>query len=174
MIHDPAQLVVYQRPTPGQGQFSALPTTYDAGTQKLRVTTTQMGEFIFAYPDLAETPYVPTILSPADQSEVNQAAPVTLTWMPQGLVGSFDLQVATNAAFADLVLDTNGLGSGSYVLQRPIAQYAVFLARPRRQPGRHERLGLRFVYDRPADASPDLPCRRRSLATLPGRHHPLG
>jgi hypothetical protein len=32
MIHDPAQMVVYQRLTPGQGQFSALPTTYDAGT----------------------------------------------------------------------------------------------------------------------------------------------
>ena len=73
-IHDPAQMVVYQRPTPGQGQFSALPTTYDAGTQKLRVTTTQMGEFIFGYPDVAETPYVPVIASPADQSEVNQAA----------------------------------------------------------------------------------------------------
>ena len=43
MIHDPAQVVVYQRATPGQGQFSALPTTYDAGTQKLRVTTTQTG-----------------------------------------------------------------------------------------------------------------------------------
>ena len=87
MIHDPAQVVVYQRLTPGQGQFSALPTTYDAGTQKLRVTTTQMGEFIFAYPDLAETPYVPTILSPADQSEVDQAEPVTLTWAAAGSGG---------------------------------------------------------------------------------------
>ena len=119
IIHDPAQVVVYQRPTPGQGQFSALPTSYDAGTQKLSATTSQLGEFIFAYPDLAETPYVPTILSPADQSEVNQAAPVTLTWVPQGLVGSFDLQVATNANFGSLVVDTNGLGRGSYVLQSP-------------------------------------------------------
>ena len=119
-------MVVYQRPTPGQGQFSALPATYDPGTQELRVTTTQMGEFIFAYPDLAETPYVPAILSPADQSEVNQAAPVTLNWTPQGLVGSFDLQMATNAAFANLVLDTNGLGSGSYVLQNPLPNTQYF------------------------------------------------
>jgi hypothetical protein len=116
-IHDPTQLVVYQRLTPGQGQFTALPTTYDAGTQTLRSTTTETGEFIFAYPDLAETPYVPAILSPADQSEVDQAEPATLTWTPQGLVGSFDLQVATNAGFANLVVDTNGLGSASYVLQ---------------------------------------------------------
>ena len=126
IIHDPTQVVVYQRLTPGQGQFSPLPTTYDAGTQKLRVTTTQMGEFIFAYPDLAETPYVPAILSPADHSEVNQAAPVTLAWTPQGLVGSFDLQVATNTGFANLVIDTNGLGSGSYVLQNTFTNTQYF------------------------------------------------
>jgi hypothetical protein len=125
-IHDPALVVVYQRLTPGQGQFSALPTTYDTGTQKLRVTITQLGEFIFAYPDLAESPYVPVILSPADQSQVNQSAPVTLSWTPQGLVGSFDLQVATDAGFANLVVDTNGLGSNGYVLQNllPNTQYS--------------------------------------------------
>jgi len=120
IIQDPTEVEVYHRPTPGQGQFSALPTTYDSGTQKSRVATTVLGEFIFAYPDLAETPYVPTILSPADQSEINQAAPITLSWVPQGLVGSFDLQVATNADFTDLVLDTNGLGSASFVLQDPL------------------------------------------------------
>jgi Arylsulfotransferase (ASST)/Divergent InlB B-repeat domain/Ser-Thr-rich glycosyl-phosphatidyl-inositol-anchored membrane family len=126
MIFDPAQVVVYQRPTPGQGQFSALPTTYYAATKKLRVTTPQLGEFILAYPDLAETPYLPAILSPADQSEVNQAAPVTMTWTPRGLVASFDLQVATNAGFANLVLATNNLGSGSYVLQDPLPNTQYF------------------------------------------------
>ena len=35
-------------------------------TQKVRVMTGQMGEFIFAYPDQAQTPYVPAIRSPAD------------------------------------------------------------------------------------------------------------
>jgi Arylsulfotransferase (ASST)/Divergent InlB B-repeat domain/Ser-Thr-rich glycosyl-phosphatidyl-inositol-anchored membrane family len=126
VIQNPAQVVVYQRPTPGQGQFSALATTYDSGTQKLRVTTTQLGEFIFAYPDLAETPYVPTILSPADQSQVNQSQAITLTWKPQGLVGSFDLQVATDAGFANLVLDTNGLGSNNFILQNPLPNTHYF------------------------------------------------
>jgi hypothetical protein len=120
VIHDPAQLVVYQRPTPGQGQFAPLATTYDSGAQKLRVTTAQLGEFIFGYPDLAETPYVPSILTPADQAQVNQTQPVTLTWSPQGLVGSFDLQVATDAAFANVVLDTNGLGSNNLLFQNPL------------------------------------------------------
>jgi hypothetical protein len=119
LIHDPAQVIVYQRSTPGKGLFSALPTTYDADTQKLRVSTTELGELIFGYPDVDETPYVPTIASPANQSNVNQTAPVTLIWTPQGLVGSFELQMATNAAFTNLVLDTNDLGSSSYTLQNP-------------------------------------------------------
>ena len=126
IIHDPTQVVVYQRPAPGQGQFSPLATTYDAGTQELRVTTTQLGEFIFAYPDLAETPYVPAILSPVDQSQINQALSISLTWSPRGLVGSFDLQVATDAGFVNLVLNTNGLGSNSFSLQNPLPNIQYF------------------------------------------------
>ena len=62
-------------------------------------------------------PYTPTILSPPNQSQVNQTAPVTLTWEPQGLVGSFNLQVATDATFTNLVVNTNNLFSGTCVLQ---------------------------------------------------------
>jgi hypothetical protein len=120
VVRDPTNVVVYQRPTPGQGQFSALPTSYDAGANTLRLTATQLGEFIFAMPDVDETPYVPQIVSPADQSEINQAAPITLTWKPQGLVGSFDLQAATDAGFASLALDTSGWGSNTYVLANAI------------------------------------------------------
>jgi hypothetical protein len=125
MIHDPAQVIVYQRATPGQGAFSPLPTTYDAATQKLRVTTTQLGEFIFAYPDVPATPHVPFILSPADQSEVNQSQPVTLDWTAQGLVDSFELQVSTDAGFGNLIVNTNGLGTSSSAIPnlQPNTQY---------------------------------------------------
>ena len=126
MILDPTQVTVYQRLTPGQGQFTALPTTYDAATQILRVTTTQLGEFIFGYPDLAETPYVPVILSPADQSQVNQAAPITLAWSPRVLAASFEVEVASDAGFTNIVLDTNGLGSASYALQNPLPNTQYF------------------------------------------------
>jgi hypothetical protein len=85
-----------------------------------------MGEFIFAYPDQAQTPYTPTVLGPADQSQVNQSAPITMSWVPQGLVGSSDLQMATNADFATLLLNTNGLGSNSFVLQSPLPNTQYF------------------------------------------------
>ena len=126
ILHDPTQLVVYQRPTPGQGQFAVMPTTYSPGTQKLSVTASQLGEFIFGYPDLAETPIVPSILSPANLSQVNQAAAITLVWVPQGLVGSFDVQIATDAAFANLLESVNGLGSANFALQNPPTNTQLF------------------------------------------------
>ncbi len=126
MIHDPTQVAVYQRATPGQGQFSPLPTTYDAGTRRLRATTTQLGEFIFAYPDVSGTPSVPVILSPVDQSEVGLSQSVTLVWSAHGLVGSFDLQVATDIGFSNLVLNTNGLGTSSLALQNLVPNTEYF------------------------------------------------
>ena len=126
MIHDPTQMIVYQRPTPGQGNFSPLPTTYDAGARTLRVTTTQLGEFIFAYPDVTGTPSAPQLLSPEDQSEVNQSAPVTLTWKADGLVGSFDLQLATDPGFSSLLVDTNGLGTSSATIPNLISNTQYF------------------------------------------------
>jgi hypothetical protein len=126
IIHDPAQLTVYQRPTVAQGQFAALPTTYDSAAQKLHVTTAQMGEFVVGYPDVDETPYAPAVLSPADQTQVNQAQPISLVWVPRGLVGSFDLQVATDAAFANLLLDTNNLGSANFAFQNPPPNTQLF------------------------------------------------
>jgi hypothetical protein len=120
LFHNPAQLVLYQRPTPGQGQFSTLPTVYDSGTQKLRVSTTQLGEFIFGYPDVDDaTPPTPVITGPADQSDVSQASPVTMSWVPSGLFSSCDVQVATDLGFTNIVLGATNLGNTSFTLTNP-------------------------------------------------------
>lgn len=173
MIHDPSQVTVYHRSTPGQGQFAALPTDYDADAQKLRVSTTQLGEFIFAYPDVAETPYVPLIVSPADQSQMSQSQPVTLTWKPQGLVGSFDLQVATNDAFASLAFDTNGLGANSLAVSNllPNTQY-FWRVRTVNQGGASAWSVASFTVVAPL-IQVTVPAGGRGLAALPGRHHPV-
>ena len=116
LLHDPTELTVYQRTTPGQGEFVALPTRYDPASRRLKVTLAEPGEFVFGYPDLVQTPYPPTLVSPADQGTANQAQGVLLDWTPHGVVGSYHLQVATEATFAALVLDTNGLTDSRYTL----------------------------------------------------------
>ena len=133
IYQDPATLSVYQRPTPGTGQFSALPTTYDAGTHKLNVSTTTMGEFIFAYPDLAEVPLPPILMGQAIAGTVNQAQPVMFKWSPKGFVGSYQLQVATDSAFTSPVVDQIGLTTDELFPCERDGRHEIFLARQGRQ-----------------------------------------
>jgi len=116
LYHNPADLTVYQRATPGQGLFTPLTTTYDPGANKLRVTATQMGEFIFTYPDLPEIPLAPSLYGSASQGTVNQAQPVVFQWTPKGFARSYRIQVATDSGFTALVADQAGLTNMSYTL----------------------------------------------------------
>ncbi len=115
-IIEPNQLTVYHRPYVGQGEFTALATTFDYGDNTLNVTNTTLGEFIFGYPDLAEIANAPNLYAPEDMGSVNQDQPVLLDWSPNGFVQSYGLQVATDAAFTNLVVDISGLAESSYEL----------------------------------------------------------
>ncbi len=116
LYHNPADLTVYERPTVGQGQFVALPTTYDPATQTLKVSTTQLGEFILGYPDLPEVPLPPILYGQATQSSVAQDEPVLFQWTPKGFARTYHLQVATDSAFNNLVVDQSGLTNTDYTL----------------------------------------------------------
>jgi hypothetical protein len=116
LYRNPADITVYQRPTPGQGVFTALATTYDSGAQKLHVSTTQMGEFIFTYPDLPEIPLAPILYGRGTLGSVSMNQPVVLQWTPQGFARSYRLQVATDVNFNNLVVDQAGLTNMSYTL----------------------------------------------------------
>lgn len=113
---DPTQLTVYHRPDIGRGMFTPLPTSHDPATQKLIVANAQFGEFIFTYPDASEIPLQPILYAPEDLGMVNQAQPVALDWTSRGFARSFQLQVATNTEFTDLVLDKSGLTESRYIL----------------------------------------------------------
>ena len=116
LYSDPASLTIYQRSTVGQGVFTPLTTTYDSFAKKLTATTTNLGEFIFTYPDLPEIPLSPILYGAATQPTVNQSQSVLLQWTPKGFVGSFHLQVATDAGFSSLVVDQSGLTNMTYTL----------------------------------------------------------
>ncbi|MBN8571185.1 MAG: T9SS type A sorting domain-containing protein, partial [Ignavibacteria bacterium] len=51
-LGNPENIVVYSRPTPGSGNFSALPTTYDQTAGEITATVTSFSEFIFGSDDL--------------------------------------------------------------------------------------------------------------------------
>jgi len=115
LYKDPATVTVYQRVTEAS-VFAALPTTYDPATKKVSVSATQMGEFIFTYPDLPEIPLPPILFGQGMLGTVNQAQPVVLQWTPKGFVSSYQLQVATDSGFTSPVVDQSGLKVMTYTL----------------------------------------------------------
>ncbi|MHC4097871.1 MAG: aryl-sulfate sulfotransferase, partial [Planctomycetota bacterium] len=113
---NPNILTVYHRPYVGQGEFTALATTFDDVNETLTVTNASLGEFVFGYPDAPEIPLPPILHSPEDLAMLNQAQPVVLDWIPRGFGRSCHLQVATDAEFSNLIVDESGLKQYVYEL----------------------------------------------------------
>ncbi len=110
------QLTVYHRPYVGQGEFTALATTFDSVNETLTVTNASLGEYVFGYPDTPEIANAPTLKVPEDAGTVNQDQPVALEWNANGFFRSFALQVATDAKFKHLILNESGLKQSGYEL----------------------------------------------------------
>ncbi|MFC2135767.1 aryl-sulfate sulfotransferase, partial [Bacteroidota bacterium] len=119
-ITNPDDVLIYYREFPNAGLFIPLPTTYNFVTGKLRAIVNTLGEFILGYPNLEVVSYAPMLLEPADANDVNQTLPVDFTWAPVGSYESFDLQVATDAAFQNLVIDETNLTGVSYSTPDPL------------------------------------------------------
>jgi hypothetical protein len=111
----PTNLTIFERPTVGAGVFAPLATVYDPVANTLTATTTNLGEFIYTYPDLPEIPIAPILYTPASVT-VNQSEPVSFQWTSQGFAHSYHLQVATDPGFANLVVDQAGLTNTAYTL----------------------------------------------------------
>jgi len=66
-VSDPQNTMIYQRLTPGTGIFIPLSTTYNSGTNELQVSSvTELGEFIFGYPDVPVVTTIPSLVHPED------------------------------------------------------------------------------------------------------------
>jgi hypothetical protein len=104
-IKDPTNTTVYYRETPGQGIFVPVFTEYNWVTHKLEASFSGFGEYILGFPDVPEIPYAPLLVTPKQDTTVNQNLPVSFFWTPKGFVASYHLQVSTNVDFATLVLD---------------------------------------------------------------------
>ena len=110
-FRDPTNTTVYYRQTPGQGLFVPLDTLYNWVTHQVEASVfmpasgSNLGEFIFGWPDLAEVPYPPLLKFPPQDGQVNQNLPVPFLWTSKGFAQSYYLQVSTNADFSTLLVD---------------------------------------------------------------------
>ena len=129
-ITDPTNATIYYRATTGQGLFTAQATGFNPLAGKLSVYAefvpqgNDFGEFVFGYPDVAETPFPPIlnavetylgsgaleIIAPLRAAtgavySVNQTLPVLLSWSPKGFASYYEVQVSTNADFSNPNID---------------------------------------------------------------------
>jgi hypothetical protein len=137
---DPSSLTVYYRTNTGQGAFLPQLTAYNPVAHTLAISMTMfspnydLGEFIFGYPDVADLANPPILAAvesytgdqpyevigalpatPGTDYSVNQGLPVCLAWSPQGLAGSYHLQISDNADFSSTVVDLPGLTEAFFV-----------------------------------------------------------
>jgi hypothetical protein len=113
-ITKPESTVVYVRPLYGE-VFIARPTSYDSLNNELVFTTTDFGEFAFGVPqEITVNPPFP--LLPVNNKIVNGESSVRLFWGTRGIVQTYNLRVASDSAFSNLVIDTSGLTSPSFTL----------------------------------------------------------
>jgi len=126
-VSDPQNTIIYQRSIPSAGIFTPLTTTYNSGTNELKVSSvTQLGEFIFGYPDVPVVTTIPSLVHPEDNQLVNNNLPLNLEWSPEGFANKFHLQVSTESNFGSTEVNDSTLTTPSYTIDPIITNQQYF------------------------------------------------
>jgi hypothetical protein len=104
-IYNPEDIVIYRRDFEGNGLFIPLATSYNHVTGEISADFDAAGEFIIAWPELAEVALPAKPVYPIMGEKVNQELPITMEWAPDGFFEEFNLQIATDEDFTTVVLD---------------------------------------------------------------------
>jgi len=113
-FRNPDSIVVYHREFEGRGLFIPLPTNYNPATNKVEATMTKFGEFALGYPDYESRTFPPLLIRPHDGESVDQTKSVRLEWNPVGYADSYHLQVASDEAFTNLIVDEEFISPAVY------------------------------------------------------------
>ncbi len=112
-ISNPEDITVYFRETAGEGEFIPLTTSYNFVTGNIiavfEFTEIQQGEFVFGYDDVESIAYAPVPVHPENEAEVFQEETQRLEWSPKGFFIFFDLEIATDVEFNNIVVEEDGL-----------------------------------------------------------------
>jgi hypothetical protein len=109
-------MVVYYRPTEGSGTFIKLPTSIDANNKYIISQANDFGEYIIGLERNSLEIYPPSLLYPIDKKSFVNNSPVFINWSPTGRYDSFNLQVALDKNFENIVIDTIDLKDTRLIL----------------------------------------------------------
>jgi hypothetical protein len=103
------QLKIYFRTIPGSGQFTELNTTYNSTDGKLSAQVSSFGEYVIGFPRQADKILAPKLMFPDDMKYLQNGKTATLQWSPTGRYDKFQVQVAEDAGFNNIIRDSLNL-----------------------------------------------------------------
>ena len=125
-IDQPQLVVLFHRPTEGQGQFQRVTATYDSVAKTLSSREFKTGEYIAAY----ESCRVPYLEQPTNRARRVSASATAFRWARVAENQGYQIQVATSPMFSSTVLDTIIRNAEEYT-HRSLESYTVYFWRMR-------------------------------------------
>jgi hypothetical protein len=112
-IDNPEEITIYFRATEGEGDFVPLNTSYNFVTKELKAEVALEGtdkcEFAFGFDDFQTIAYAPLLTTPVDQAIVYYIETQQLEWSPMGFFKFFEVQIATDEDFNNIVFENDSL-----------------------------------------------------------------
>lgn len=105
-------IVIYGCEQGGQ-LFIPIPTSYDSSNHEVVFNTTFFGKFAFGIPQTISANQ-PVPYTPANNETVNGTAPVILNWRTIGVGQYYELQIASDPEFNNLVVDSSNITSNVF------------------------------------------------------------
>lgn len=108
---------VYHRLTTGKGVFRELTTTYDMNENTLIAMISDTGEYVIGF--LREAEYInpPSLMLPMNNAFVLNNEKVNLLWSPTGRYSTFDIDIADDDQFLNIVEHLPGISETNVDIQ---------------------------------------------------------
>jgi len=105
-LAQPDKMSVFYRKSEGNGSFISLPTSYDSGKNILTAQISDSGEYVIGLLLNKSKLLAPSLLYPWDNKYLSNSRPVLLNWSPTGRYSKFQIQVAKDQNFANIIVDS--------------------------------------------------------------------
>ena len=105
-IENPIILKVYYRSTPNDGYFEELESWFDETELKVVAKTSGFGEYVIGYDRTSTEIFPPGNMRPFNNSIIVNNHPVTIVWSSTGRYDYFQLQIAEDQDFENIIIDT--------------------------------------------------------------------
>ncbi len=104
---NPENMIVFYRAKPDSGVFHKLITSFDVNENQIVAKVDEFGEFIIGFERKATEVLAPALMYPINQKKFVNNSPVRFVWSSTGRYDKFQLQIAEDANFSNIIFDSS-------------------------------------------------------------------